>query len=717
MTGVPMKEAVAVVLDVSMAMGGEGLQRGRAVCENLLEQKLIFAPRDEVGLILAGSSKTRNRLHLATPSRYSGVFVASPVSVPTLDYFKPLDGLVNEAGTFDMLEAIIVANDLIFERTEKKRYTRRIFLVTNAASTVKRKEDLGRVLESLKAQGVALVVIGIDFEEGPTAAVDWDTLSVKQQNERVLEHMCSQLGESSMIVPVTDALEALSALRKRSVGQRAMSRCILSIGDIRIPVQLFSKTTLAVVPSLKKVTSKGAVVIERRYFSGSSPGMELLPEERVKAFHYGRSVIPVSEVDEASLKFTGERALQTLGFIPLHQVPLFLLLGGVKVVAAAPGDAAGAHALAAFASSMEQLQRAMLVRFVWRTNSDPALGVCVASVKDSRTVLYFAPLPFAEDLRHYKFPDFRDVAVTNDQRNAVDQLVKVMTVSGDNIKPKEVFNPMLQQHYACVRHRFLHPEDPLPPLSKQLMVSSCCWGETGNVLTPLLTAAQPILTRTAALFPFEAKAEPATGASKVFWFAGSGATTAARIIKSEDALSPAPDCWGSDNATPHSQSSSLKTAIDISHRPVEAVSTIDPVGTFNALLAGRGSVDIVERAMFQMTEVILTLLRSSLGSQLYKRCDDCVDALRSVALREGEPGAFNKFLTNIFLATKGEAHEKFWVEHIIGRGVQPITKLECPESDLADAEAAHRFLTQDRQAPVIAADPVDDEEDLFGQLE
>ena len=255
MAAAPTKEAIAVILDVSKAMGSDNLRRGRAVCENLLEQKLVFAPRDEVGLIFGGSTVTRNRLHLASPGRYEPVFVASPLGVPTLDYFKPLDGLTNEDGSFDMLDAIIVANDLIFERTGDKKYNRRIFLVSSVATTVRRKDDLGRVIESLKAKGVSLVVIGIDFEvrsaESRAAdSDDWDSLSAKQQNERVLDYMCSQLGDTSMVIPVTDALDALSALRKRSVSQRAMSRCILSIGDIAIPVHIFTKTMVANRPTI-----------------------------------------------------------------------------------------------------------------------------------------------------------------------------------------------------------------------------------------------------------------------------------------------------------------------------------------------------------------------------------------------------------------------------------------------------------------------------------
>jgi hypothetical protein len=53
---------------------------------------------------------------------------------------------------------------------------------------------------------------------------------------------------------------------------------------------------------------------------------------------------------------------------------------------------------------------------------------------------------------------------------------------------------------------------------------------------------------------------------------------------------------------------------------------------------------------------------------------------------------------------------------VLARGVLPITRVECAESDLPDVEAAQQFLSQDRKAPAPVADPAE-EEDFFGQLE
>ena len=405
----------------------------------------------------------------------------------------------------------------------------------------------------------------------------------------------------------------------------------------------------------------------------------------------------------------------------MAQVPLYLLLGGVKAVAPAAGDAAGAEALASFATAMEQLQRAMLVRFVWRTNSDPVLGVCIPSAKATRSILYFSTLPFAEVLRHYRFPSLQEVSTSADQIKAVGDLVNAMTMPADELRPKEVFNPALQQHYNCVRHRFLHPDQPLPAIPAQVKQSSCCWGESGNVLAPLFASAQPLLARVGALFPFEQK-QQGIATAKPFWFTGGAADDALQGVSpsaaaGSGAASPANFYGGTaSSATPQSESSSLKTAMDIAHRPVDAVTTVDPVGTFEALIARRGSVDAVERAMFQMTEVVMVLLRSSLGAQFYKRCDACIDALRIACIREGEPGTFNRFLVNLQVSLRGEAHDRFWTENVIHRGVLPITKLECAESDIPDAVAAQLFLSQDRKTPAPLVEAVA-EEDLFEQLE
>lgn len=756
-----------IILDVSGTMSPDRFTLAKSVCSNLVQQKLIFAPRDELGLLIAGSSKTLNRMNVSAPDRYQHFVVARPIGPSALDLYQHIDGARQEdprsSASMDMMEALIVAADAIYERTGDRRYQRRVFFVSDVQQTVKRKEELTTVLSFYKKQNIQLIVIGVDFEN-PEDIVpgneDWEKLTSKQQNERVLQFICNDLSSgdgSSLVIPVSDALEALSALRKRSVAQRAVARCVLSIGAIQIAVHLHTKTLLARIPSLKKTAEKGGIAVEKKYFSAANPDKELDAAVRVKAFRYGKSVIPFTEVDEAQLKFQSERSMMGLGFVPISQIPMHHLMGGVKAVAPAPDDIHGAKALSALVQGMDQMQRAMLVRFVRCTNANPVLGVCMPSPKAERDILYFAPLPFAEDVRHYQFTTYSDVNVKVEEAKAVDALVNAMTMDRDTLRPSETFNPALQYYYQCVKDRYLRNASraaaaggdgdelstaevvavPLPPLDAALLQSSAKFQNPKSTLSAMYRAAQTSLSLCQELFPF-VDPEEAAGASgaagKTYWFATGGAGLAGAVKHEggpfpspyEDALTPVGASPTTSGGTPLSAQNAAKLSGGDAAHPggvILHVSTADPVGTFTALTVGGGTShgggggsDLIDRALFEMTEVILKLVRSSIGRGYYKKCNECIDALRHVCVKEEEAQCFNRFLVNLMCAVKDTDHDLFWTQECVSRGVRPISRLECHDSDVADAAAAEAFVFASRahEVPVVEAN---EEDDLFGMLE
>lgn len=747
-----------IILDVSGTMPPDRFTLAKSVCSNLVQQKLIFAPRDELGLLFAGSSKTLNRMNVSAPDRYQHFVVARPIGPSTLDLYQHIEGAKQEdakSSSMDMMEALIVAADAIYERTGERRYQRRVFLVSDVQQTVKRKEELTTVLSFYKKQNIQLVVIGVDFEN-PEDIVpgneDWDRLSSKQQNERVLQFVCSDLsagdGGSSLVIPVSDALEALSALRKRSVAQRAVARCVLSIGAIQIAVHLHTKTLLARIPSLKKTAEKGGLAVEKKYFSAANPDKELDSSVRVKAYRYGKSVIPFTDVDEAQLKFQSERSMMALGFVPISQIPMHHLMGGIKAVAPAPGDIHGAKALSALVQGMDQMQRAMLVRFVRCTNANPVLGVCMPSPKAERDILYFATLPFAEDVRHYQFTTYSDVAVKPEEAKAVDALVNAMTMDKDTLRPSETFNPALQYYYQCVKDRYLRnaaaaavkvdgtpvitAATPLPALDAALLRNSAKFQNPMSTLSAMYRGAQTSLNICQELFPFidpEEAAGAAGAAGKTYWFAtgGVGPAGGAGGVKAESSalptpydalLTPAGSSPAHGSGTPLSAQDAAKLSAG-SASGVIHVSTTDPIGTFMALTSGTTTMygsDLIDRALFEMTEVILKLVRSSIGRSYYKKCNECVDALRVVCVKEEEAQCFNRFLINLMCAVKGTDHDLYWSQECVSRGVRPITRLEVRDSDVVDAAAAEAFVFASRapEAPIVEAN---DEDDLFGMLE
>jgi ATP-dependent DNA helicase 2 subunit 2 len=790
----PAREASVVIVDTSHHMR-DHMGIAKNVCSSLIQQKFVFAPRDIVGIVAGGTSTTLNRLNAAAPSEYQNLTLARPVMAPNADFLKAIDTMTcnaDPAVPFDLLDAVVVAVDAIHEAVADKKYGRRIFLISTCAGAVKRKDQLSAIIDGLKARGIALVVIGVDFDDdedddAASANIDWAKLTVKQQNEKVLHFMCAQLGQESLVVAVHDAVSALGALRKKHLAQRAYCKCVLDIGDVRIPVAMYVKALKQTIPSFGKLSAKGEeqIVFDRRYFSVRKPDAELDHTERVKAYRYGRSAIPVNDVDVAEMKFKSERGISVLGFVPSEQIPLHILQGGSKMIAPVHGDTIGAGTLAAFVTAMAELRRAMLVRFVRCTNANPVLGVCYPSAKGNKQVLYYANLPFAEDLRHFTFRRLDNISGTEDEKKAIASLIDSMDLDkfeakaaaaapGGHPSPspaappgadsphtvptvsssagsaehgagasakllsiKETFDPALQHYYAAVRERYLRPDAPVAGLPPQVSKTSTNWNAPGSVLEPLLASSAPARKRVREMLPPPAPkaAGAAAKGSKVYWFQKTGdvniddpvakanrAEGAAHYLASATPGATTPGAGTGTPSTPHTPSTTaadvenaLRVGADVTEGTAMHVTTVDPVNTFLALVDRKGE-DHVARAIHELQEAILQLLKVTVGPQYYSRCADSVRVMRRICVREGEPGAFNSFLLHLMLTTKMGAHAAFWTTDIVTAGVRPIPKSECPESDLSD-DAARTFFDDRAPAPRVVLDDEPDEPSLFDDLE
>ena len=824
----PTKEALALILDVgSTSMTPSGFEKAREFCSTLVQQKMVFSPKDEVGLIFSGTKGSRNRLFsslqasgTAEPTRYRHLSVMKPLLCPTAEYLVDLGNAAREQGTSNMLDAIVCASDFLWEATKDKKYARRVFLVSSVRDSVPEavKVELPTIIKGLNERGISLVVIGVDFEEDTSVGVsNWDILTPKQQNERVMAFTCDQLGDGSLVAHVCSGLDALSALRKRNIAQRTTCRSVLTIGPIRIPVHMYTKTLLATVPTLKKVIVRGKrqrddatdvstteglgavtdvtiddVVIDRQFYRAGVV-QEIDAKDRIKALRYGKSLIPCTSVDVNQMDFLAERSFDCLCFVDAKDMPPHLHAGGTKAVGPVPSDKDGCAAFTALVESMAHQGKAMLARFVRCANANPALVVCFPSTKPDRSVLFMCTLPFAEDLRHYSFRTYGEIHLKDDELNAIRDVVSALKVDDDVLKPKDTFSPVLHQYYTWLRARYVDTireeakldsalsmgtatsstagatpgaggivnvaptaavhvvGTSLPGVPEALAESSCCWGSKGNVLEPTWHAALNSVQKLAKFFPVDAStfARELVSAGKSYWFtdvlggilneqvkggkssaAGSQASSHGNDHYFGEGGSDAgmSSVAGTATTTTASSAYTVNRGVAVNmlalpspnaaltnHVMESAISTVHPVESFLALVKSKGA-DNVNLAIFKMTELILTLLRRSIGNQYLGRCHECMAALRKVCVEEGEPAQYQQFLQDLMVRVQAEGAPidpkstqpggvvtAFWRslfatgQHFLG----PITKHEdaCDESDIPNRAAAEAFLCAGIKAP------------------
>jgi ATP-dependent DNA helicase 2 subunit 2 len=155
------QEAVIVVLDVSKSMKqGEPSRISSALkaVSMLVQQKLLYKPKDEIGLVLFGTDETDNALHDELGG-YENVSVSRDLDVTTLGFLTSLDGIQTTDSEGDLLNALMVGLDLLHKRTAKKKYSKRLFLVSDGGSSISGVDDVGPILDSLEAMECKMTVM------------------------------------------------------------------------------------------------------------------------------------------------------------------------------------------------------------------------------------------------------------------------------------------------------------------------------------------------------------------------------------------------------------------------------------------------------------------------------------------------------------------------------------------------------------------------------
>lgn len=206
-----------------------------------------YKPKDEIGLVLVGTKKTKNHLAEEYEGEYQNISIVQNIEPVSLQLFQRVESLQNESGQGDIVDAIVVATDMIHERTGTKKYARRIFLVTDAGSPIHFQNDISDIVKSIKARDISINVIGIDFTLSNEKKND------KQKNELLLQKICDQVG--GIIIPINQAIETLSLFRSKRVLPRTCFRGCLEIGDtFKIPLWAYKKTDKTFLPSATKLS-------------------------------------------------------------------------------------------------------------------------------------------------------------------------------------------------------------------------------------------------------------------------------------------------------------------------------------------------------------------------------------------------------------------------------------------------------------------------------
>eukprot|EP01104_Vermistella_antarctica_P009440 TRINITY_DN242_c2_g1_i1.p1 TRINITY_DN242_c2_g1~~TRINITY_DN242_c2_g1_i1.p1 ORF type:complete len:766 (-),score=263.58 TRINITY_DN242_c2_g1_i1:75-2372(-) len=763
------KDAIVVVLDVGTTMsegGSDKLSNAIKSVQILLQQKMLFSKKDEVGIVLFGTKDTVNDL---SEEGYENITVLQGIQPPDIGSVRELEGVEPEGVAGDFVDAIIVAMDMLIHHTSGKKYEKRVFLITDAGCAVNQ-ADFSIVLDKFKEMECSLNVLGIDFAdryEDPDFDENEDEIDpdedagkseTKKANEKLLFDCVKSINADGTgkgnIYSIHNAIEMMSQFRSMKVLQRPVFTGMLELGELQIPVTCLLKTRTATFPTMTKVSviaeqtanpGSTKVLMERSYASNQDPDTELTKDELIKGFKYGKSLVSVDPVSEDMLKLKGKRELIILGFTRAENVPRQHHMGQAEIIQHNPkvgGDEAG-QALSALARALHETNSVAIVRFVKRANAAPHLGFLAPMIKIDFEGLAYNKLPFCEDLRQYQFasldpakettpkscrPNEKQLQAAESLINSLDLMGKKVVDDDDDedeesyekLKARHTYNPSLQRFYQAVVHRALHPNEPLqeldPVIRAYVEPDGAMFGKAAGELALFKNA----FVLTAVNQDKDGEVE---GKKRKVW-SDHLAEMDIELKSYHDGKKRAKVAGGDDIAGGASVKSEpdddmgivLEKLVGDSAEGKKEIGSVDPVSDFKEILL-RKDQDLVPDAISDMEKMIRKLVNDSVRDQLYPKAIECLVTLRTGCVQEGEPTQFNDFLRSIRANFEGKRRDAFWT--LVAEKRQTLISTdECDDSKV-DQYEADQFLQQPQESkPVAQAEEEEEEDDdLFAMAE
>lgn len=362
------------------------------------------------------------------------------------------------------------------------------------------------------------------------------------------------------------------------------------------------------------------------------------------------------------------------------QYQRYLDMGRANMIVSQKHNDKASMALSSLIRALYELDSYAIARLVPKENKEPKLIVLAPNIEPDFECLYELELPFAEDIRSYKFPPLDRVLTVSGKELKVhrnlpnDELQDAMSAYVDSMDLStfgkddegqeaeyapmdETYNPTLHRLQQVIKHRAVFPSAEPPPVFDILVKYSKPPDE-------LVEQAQPALDRV--IKAGEVKKVPPKARGK-------------RWSKKE---APKP-------------LSDLDVAALLAQDPKRKTKRIDPRNAIPEFIQIFASDDTVELetmydACKQLKYIIFDWIRHSMGSTGYGRALEGIGAMRAQMLDMEEPGPFNDFMKElkkkVLGGELGGDRAEMWYRIKVNK-VCPISKAEFPSSEFTEEEA------------------------------
>ncbi|RUS32622.1 hypothetical protein BC938DRAFT_474861 [Jimgerdemannia flammicorona] len=786
------KAATVYLLDLAPTMGAKRQNENVTNLDNsiklltaMIQDKVIIGRKtDMVGVVLSGTNalkpltyyiratiETEN--HLATePGQYEHITELRAISQPNLALLRELNSSVvvgDDPG--DLIDALIVAIDMMVVHCRQLKYQKKLVLFTDAETPVNI-DDAEAIQNQLINNNIELAIVGIDFDDPDTGFKQEDKPDVKRENEEFFRSLITNVNGTFITVP--EAFSELFSFRTKSVKPTTVYQGDLTLGDpeahpdtaLAIPVHMFARTY-----ELKSLTAKKYSVLaetspenERKTcevtmsrtfkIKGMGEAGEGVEEEEVekedleKAYMYGKTIVPIRKVDEEVLKLKTNKELSILGFLNADAVGLPTVLFNSAVFLhnymrpARPPPHNSHLCNSSPATTPCPTSTSLCHRRTTRVPASPfrpSPVACWRRIISPLPDMYRAPTQDPSSAYYFQRSClgwtcctlFRGraevyIRVAGEDRHGVGEgadRTQEHPVGGDAQQDRGIHSRHGPHDDVC---EYLPPENTFNPAYQRLNEAIKIRALDPSAPIPpshdqLLAQLRPVPELTEStrglvqemktLFDVKKVQAKTKDTKRGYGAATTAALTGASSVGTvNDILNRGPSEDPAMRVKIEGEDATYPSGMNmraLTENAVRRVGTVNPVADFRSMVANRQE-DLVSLAVEQMCDVIKQLVTTSFNDQFYAKAVDCLKALREVCVSENESDIFNAFLPDLRATCLGTSRRADFWDMVVAENVTIISSEESPSSKVTQGEA-DKFLRNAEIVPVQPERPVDDD--------
>jgi len=495
-----VKDAVLFVIDISPTM----LQRppknedkkaerdspaGASLkcAYQLMQQRIISNPNDQMGILLFGTEKTDLK---DGDNTFQHCYLLADLDVPSAQDVKRLRDLVeNEEEAAQILKpakdgasiaTVLFCANQIFTTKAPNFSSRRLFLVTDNDYPVKLKADKDTAVTRARD----LYDLGCTIDLFPISQADHSF-----DRSRFYDDLVYPTSPSDPDAPV--AIASTTKVAKSGEGISLLKQLLTNINSKATPRRALFTLPLELGPNLR-IGVKGYIMIKRQehakscyvWVGGEKPQIVssstshmaddtarvVEKTELRKAYKFGGDAITFTPEEIVKIRQAfGDPVIRIIGFKPISCLPIWTNTNKATFIYPSESDFIGStRVFSALQQKLLKSKKMGLVWFIARRNASPTLCALIPAVEKTnedgeQTMppgLWLVPLPFADDIRRFPEQADKPLKTTDELTDKMRIIIEQLQLPKGVYDPAKYPNPDLQWFYRILQAMALEEELP-----------------------------------------------------------------------------------------------------------------------------------------------------------------------------------------------------------------------------------------------------------------